>query len=172
MDTKNEEITEGAVADGAEALISLMSSGEAAIGRTITDGLLGTGRPTIAGRSLRPIRLSTLTLLERSGNEIISGKMVSECKEPLMDACRFVVLQSIPIREAAALCDDLKELDLLALEVAEDIDPVDAGEFVNAIITLINESQKGRVEVIPKKGGKESLDEVSSTLGEKLPLTQ
>jgi hypothetical protein len=131
----------------------------------VNRSLLGIDRPVVAGRTLRPIKLSTLTLLQESENEIISGKMVADCKNIVMDTCRFIVLQSVPLRQATELVQNKKDLDWLAMEVADDIHPTDVPKIVDAVIRLVNEAQGGRVEPIADNSGKkETSEEITSVL--------
>jgi hypothetical protein len=169
MNGNNEDIAnlipEPEFEPGAESLLDSFDANEELIHKEVNRSLLGMDRPTIAGRRLRPIKLSTLTLLQESGNEIISGKMVKDCQNIVMDTCRFIVLQSVPLRRAVELVKDKEELKWLAMEVADDISPSDVPKIVDEVIRLVNEAQEGRVEpIIDNSGKKETSEEITSVL--------
>jgi hypothetical protein len=139
-----------------ESELNLIESNEERIMANVQSDMLGIG-PSIRGMKLRPIKLSGIALLQRTGNEVISGKPADQCHNLIIDACKLVVLQSVSLREAIKLADNPEELTLRAYELAETISPSEVEEFQDAVIGLVSESQETRVEPIPTETAREEL---------------
>lgn len=142
--------------DSLDDALNTLESAQKRLDSEIQDDLLGI-RPVFLGMELRPIRLSSLALLQKTGNQIVSGKPVAECDDLLMDACKLVLLQSIPLREAVILSKDLKEFEFRAYELMETVPPDASQGFIDAILSLVSGTQNGRVEPIPEHVRKEEL---------------
>jgi len=139
-----------------ESELNLVESSEERIMANVQGDMLGIG-PSIRGMKLRPIKLSGIALLQRTGNEVISGKPVEECKNLIIDACKLVVLQSVSLREAIKLADNYEELTLRAYELAETISPSEVEDFQQTVINLVTQAQETRVEPLPQEGAREEL---------------
>lgn len=131
-------------------------SSEDRIMEAVQDDLLGV-KPNILGRKLRPVKLASIALLQKTKNEIVSGKAIEECQNLLLDSCKFVLLQSVSLREAIKLAETPEELEMRAYELADEIAPSDMPEFQKMVINLIENSQDTRVEPIEPKGARQEL---------------
>jgi hypothetical protein len=139
-----------------ESELDVIEKNEQEILMSVQDDLLGV-RPSILGRKLRPMKLSAVALLQKTGNELVSGKPVEECSNLIIDSCKLVVMQSVPLREAIRLSENLDELEEKAYELADTIEPSQLPEFQDLVLGLIRNSQNTRVEPIPQAGAREEL---------------
>jgi hypothetical protein len=135
--------------------IEVLSS-EDRIMEAVQSDLLGV-KPSILGKKLRPVKLASIALLQKTNNEIVSGKPMEECANLILDSCKFVVLQSVPLREAIKLTENLDELEMRAYELAEDIAPAEMPAFQQMVIDLIQTAQETRVEPVEQKAPKSEL---------------
>jgi hypothetical protein len=131
-------------------------SSEDRIMEAVQDDLLGV-KPNILGRKLRPVKLASIALLQKTKNEIISGKPIEDCANLILDSCKFVVLQSVPLREAIKLADNMTELEMRAYELADQIAPSEMPEFQQVVIDLIQGAQETRVEPVDTTTAREKL---------------
>lgn len=159
------EIHEDVIIDDAlDQTINDIEQGKESLEKAINDDLLGI-TPSILGRKVRPITLSSIILLQKTENELVSGKPISECKDIILDSCRFVVLQSTTLSEATKLAGDVDLLTTKAYELADSIPLHQMDEFSDQVIKVISDAQKSRVEpVVPDTS--HSRKSVEATLGE------
>lgn len=125
--------------------------------------LLETG-PSILGEELRPITLASIALLMQVDSDLIKGVPIEECRNVLLDCCRFIRLQTLPLKEAARLVRDMDRLDMEALEFADRIPANQTQEVIKAVVTCLRATTENRVEPVDEKA-KSSLpspDEMAS----------
>lgn len=102
--------------------------------------------PNILGHDLRPVTLASVALLMQTDSDLIKGKPVEECENILLDCCRFIRLQTLPLREAARLVRDPEELDAQSLEFADQIPPGDVQGVINQVTKCLRDASEHRVE--------------------------
>lgn len=139
-----------------ESELNLIESSEESIMANVQSDMLG-HMPTIFGKKLRPIKLASIALLQKTKNEIVSGKAIEDCENLLLDSCKVVLLQSVSLREAIKLADNPNELELQAYELADQIAPSEMPKFQQLVMDLLESSQETRVEPLPQEGAREEL---------------
>jgi hypothetical protein len=142
--------------DTTDTAVDYLESNEFQVMLEIQNDMLGS-KPSILGRKLRPVKLSSLALLQKTNNELVSGKLVEDCKNLILDSCKFVLFQSVPLKEALRLAESPEELNLKAYELADEVDPSQLEEFTQLVLGMINGASKNRVEPIPQKDAREEL---------------
>lgn len=115
------------------------------------ESLLG-GKSEVLGIQLRPVTLASIAMLTQIGSDLIAGKTMDECENIIMDCCHFIRIQTLPLKEAAALCRDLDALDDASLEFADKIPPKDIKNVVAAITRILQEATETQVEPQDEKG--------------------
>jgi hypothetical protein len=139
-----------------ESELNLIESNEDRIMANVQSDMLG-HMPTIFGKKLRPIKLASIALLQKTKNEIVSGKAIEDCDNLLLDSCKVVLLQSISLREAIKLADDPNELELQAYELADQIAPSEMPQFQQLVMDLLQSSQETRVEPVEETKARQEL---------------
>jgi hypothetical protein len=114
----------------------------------IQNDLLGNG-PTLLGMSLRPITLATLALLQQLDSDLLKGKAIEDCDNILLDCCRFVRMQTLPLKEATHLVRNRAAMDDAALALADKVPPYELESFVGLVTTALHSSMDNKVEPVP-----------------------
>lgn len=136
--------------------VDFLESNEHQVMMEIQNDMLGC-KPNILGRALRPVKLSSLALLQKTNNELVSGKLVEDCSNLIVDACKFVLLQSVPLKEAIRLSNSPEEMEQRAYELADEVEPAQMEEFTAVVLGMINGAGKDRVEPIAQNDAREEL---------------
>lgn len=139
-----------------------MSELQEQVDRQVEEMMLDDGSIAFMGRTLRPIKLSSLVMLKSMNSSLVAGKPLHECPDILLDACKFVYLQSLPLKEAIKVSKDPDELELGAMEFCEEIDGENAQGFVDAVLAILASTQKGRVTPIVKNQTRDELSSIAS----------
>lgn len=116
---------------------------------TTNAGLLNP--PTVLlGHKLRPITLASIALLQQLKSPLISGTVIDQVENIILDCCIFIKVQSSSVKEATKLVFGPKEaLYESALELADSIAPNEIETVVSSIIALLRDSTSTRVTVEP-----------------------
>ena len=88
--------------------------------------------PELLGKKLRPVTLTTIAILVRSGNSLVKGVSIDNTAELLLDCLKFIVIQSRPLKDVLKL---LKDPDLFEAEAWKEGDALDASEAESLIYT-------------------------------------
>lgn len=107
--------------------------------------------PTILGRTVRPVTLATVALLERIGSPLIAGVKIEATPEITMECLKFLVLQTGDLEEARQYSLNLAKLDTAALDLADSILPKEAEDVLNQIVSLLQDSMSTQVEPLVEK---------------------
>lgn len=126
--------------------------------------LLGNG-PSIAGMHMRPITLATLALLQQIDSDLIKGVPIEECDNMLLDCCRFVRIQTLPLKEASRLCRNPMLLDDEALALADTVPPTKISQFINLVTQSLQQAMETRVQPVPDEDAK-AAEKPEGSLGE------
>lgn len=107
--------------------------------------MLGDG-PTILGREVRPVTLASIALLERIGSPLIAGKNIEHTPEITLECMKFLLLQTGELEDARQYSLDLAKLDIAALDLADSINPSEAEDVLNQVVSLLQDSMSTQVE--------------------------
>lgn len=107
--------------------------------------MLGDG-PTILGREVRPVTLASIALLERIGSPLIAGQNIEHTPEITLECMKFLLLQTGELEDARQYSLDLAKLDIAALDLADSINPAEAEDVLNQVVSLLQDSMSTQVE--------------------------